>query len=92
MDTTQLREEGLATALEVLLLDSLRIDSLEVVMSRDTWLRSREANIQLAGSLTVDRGGDTFVLNGTLQTPRGSYRLDLMPAFTREFTVTATSP
>jgi autotransporter translocation and assembly factor TamB len=88
VDTTQLREEGLATAFEVRLLDSLRIDSLQLEMSRETWLRSREANIQLAGSLTVDRAGDEFLLNGTLETPRGSYRLELMPAFTREFTVT----
>ncbi|HEX9693215.1 MAG TPA: translocation/assembly module TamB domain-containing protein [Gemmatimonadales bacterium] len=88
VDTLEIQQGGLGTTLEVRLLESLRVTGLELEMSRETWLRSREANIQLAGRLTVDRAGDQFVLNGELETPRGSYRLELMPAFNREFTVT----
>ncbi len=88
VDTTMLREEGLGAAFENRFLDSLRIDSLDVRIGREVWLRSNEANIQLTGGVTVDKVRDQYRLNGALQTPRGNYRLDLVETVSRDFAVT----
>jgi autotransporter translocation and assembly factor TamB len=56
-------------------------------MGEDVWLRSNEANIQLTGSVTVNKTRDTYLLSGTMQAPRGTYRLIVGPV-TREFVVT----
>jgi len=89
VDTTLLRRQGLGPEFESRFLDSLRIDSLQVQMGNDFWLRSSEANIQLAGLVFVNKVRDRYRLNGALQTPRGSYRLPLgLGSNTREFTVT----
>jgi autotransporter translocation and assembly factor TamB len=55
-------------------------------MGEDVWLRSNEANIQLSGSVNVNKANDIYLLSGTLQAPRGTYRLILGPV-TREFVV-----
>ncbi len=67
-------------------LDSLRIDELELEMGSDVWLRSDEANIQLAGTVTLSKQRDAYLISGTLQAPRGTYRLKVGPV-TREFVV-----
>jgi hypothetical protein len=67
-------------------LDSLRIDQLELEMGSDVWLRSDEANIQLAGTVTLTKRRDAYLISGTLQAPRGTYRLKVGPV-TREFVV-----
>src|SRR5207249_1708584 len=48
--------------------------------------RSNEANIQLSGSVTVNKVRDNYLLSGTLQAPRGTYRLNV-GLVTREFVV-----
>ena len=97
LDTTLIRREGLGAEFENRFLDSLRIDSLRLEMVSNTWMRSSEANIELLGVVTVDKDprerDQQYRLNGTLETPRGTYRLSLGPSFardlvTREFTVT----
>jgi translocation and assembly module TamB len=88
VDTTLLREEGLGSEFENRFLDSLRISNLELALGDDVWMRSTEANIQLRGAVTVGKEGDRYLINGTLETPRGTYRLDLAPTVTREFRVT----
>ena len=45
-----------------------------------------EANIQLTGSVQVNKVRNNYVLSGTLQAPRGTYRL-LIGFVTREFVV-----
>jgi hypothetical protein len=55
-------------------------------MGSDVWLRSTEANIQLSGTVTVTKAQDNYLLRGTLQAPRGTYRLVAGPV-TREFVV-----
>src|ERR1700746_655813 len=55
-------------------------------MGEDAWLRSNEANIQLTGSGQVNKVRNNYVLSGTLQAPRGTYRLQVGPV-TREFVV-----
>src|SRR2546422_942952 len=67
-------------------LDSLRINELELEMGSDVWLRSDEANIQLAGTVTLSKQRNAYLISGTLQAPRGTYRLKVGPV-TREFVV-----
>lgn len=68
------------------LFESLIIDGVRVTLGDEVWLRSREANIKLAGSLSVQRGerrgtftGDSLkpVLEGELRAERGTYTLAL---------------
>lgn len=87
VDTTLIREQRLGTAFTRRFLDSLRVQNLSVSMGNDVWLRSSEANIQLAGNLTVNKARNEYRMTGTLVAQRGTYRLPLGPV-TREFTVT----
>ncbi|HWZ28465.1 MAG TPA: translocation/assembly module TamB domain-containing protein, partial [Gemmatimonadales bacterium] len=82
-----IRRERLGPAFQSVFLDSLRIDRLQLTMGNDVWLRSSEANIQLTGSLNLDKRIRNYLMSGTLQTPRGTYRLAVGPV-TRDFTVT----
>lgn len=88
IDTSWVRRQGLGEAFENRFLDSLRMDSLVLAMGSDVWLRSSEANIQLAGRLTVSKLAGRYRLDGTLETPRGTYRLPLTSGVTSEFVVT----
>ncbi|HXF95102.1 MAG TPA: translocation/assembly module TamB domain-containing protein [Gemmatimonadales bacterium] len=82
-----IRRQRLGPQFESVFLDSLRIRDLDLAMGSDVWLRSTEANIQLTGTVRVNKEGDEYRLTGTLQAPRGVYRLTVGPV-TREFTVT----
>jgi autotransporter translocation and assembly factor TamB len=88
VDVERIREQRLGTRFQQRFLDSLRVDSLRVRMGNEVWLRSSEANIQLAGELTVNKFRNEYRLTGTLQALRGTYRLPLALGVTREFTVT----
>jgi translocation and assembly module TamB len=68
-------------------LDSLHIDDLELEMGSDVWLRSNEANIQLAGTARLSKQRNLYLVSGTLQATRGTYRLKVGPV-AREFVVT----
>lgn len=72
-------------------LDSLRISGLTVAMGPDVWLRSHEANIQMAGEFTVakeiESGESRYRLDGELRAERGTYRLVVGPT-SKEFRVT----
>ena len=67
------------------LLNNLTIRNVQVQMGRDVWLRSDEANINLGGSVNITRSravngvNADFALDGSLQTVRGTYRLNLGP-------------
>jgi translocation and assembly module TamB len=69
-------------------MDSLTVDGLELVMGSEVWLRSNEANIQLAGSLVIDKRAKAYAFTGRLNTPRGVYRLPLAGAG-KDFQVTS---
>lgn len=69
-------------------LDRLRIDNLALEMGSEVWMRSSEANFQLAGRVIMGKEGDRYRLDGTLETPRGTYRLPLTTVVFREFAVT----
>ena len=92
-ELTLIRTEGLGARLENRFYNALRVDSLRLEMGSNVWMRSSEANIQVLGSLTISKVGREYRLNGTLQAPRGTYRLSPGPSLmqlvaTREFTVT----
>jgi hypothetical protein len=87
IDTSLIRRQRLSPEFESVFLDSLRIQGLQLNMGSDVWLRSTEANIQLTGAVTVTKVRDNYLLTGTLQAPRGIYRLVVGPV-SREFVVT----
>ncbi|HVH67839.1 MAG TPA: translocation/assembly module TamB domain-containing protein [Gemmatimonadales bacterium] len=68
-------------------LDSLRIDDLALDMGSDVWLRSNEANIQLTGSVRLTKRRNLYLVSGSLQAVRGTYRLKV-GLLSREFVVT----
>jgi len=86
IDTSLIRRQRLSPEFESVFLDSLRIQGLQLNMGSDVWLRSTEANIQLTGAVTVTKVRDNYLLRGTLQAPRGTYRLVVGPV-SREFVV-----
>jgi translocation and assembly module TamB len=86
IDTSLIRVQRLGPEFQSLFFDSLQIRNLQLTMGEDVWLRSNEANIQLTGSLTVNKVKDSYFLSGTLGAPRGTYRLIIGPV-TREFVV-----
>lgn len=88
VDTALIREQGLGPRFQSRFLDSLRIDSLQLTMGSDVWMRSDEADIQLSGPVTIGKIAKQYRLDGTLTTPRGNYRLPLGPTITKDFTVT----
>ncbi len=88
VDTALVRQQGLGAEFQSRFLDSLRIDSLRVDMGRDFWLRSTEANVQLAGNVFVSKRRRQYRLDGVLEAPRGVYRLQLGLGTNRDFTVT----
>jgi len=83
VDSNLARAAEIGPAPEVVFLDSLRIDNLRVAMGPSVWLRSTEANIQLAGDLTVSKTTENalnpYRLDGTLRAMRGTYRLTVGP-------------
>jgi translocation and assembly module TamB len=82
-----IRRQGLGPAFNSVFLDNLKIRDLQLSMGSSVWLRSTEANIQLAGRVAVNKEGRTYRLTGTLLAPRGTYRLQVGPV-SREFVVT----
>jgi hypothetical protein len=88
VDTALVRSEGLGAEFRSRFLDSLRIDSLRVDMGQEFWLRSTEANVQLAGNVFVSKMRDRYRLDGALEAPRGTYRLEIALGTSREFRVT----
>ena len=86
IDTSLIRRQRLNPEFESVFLDSLRIQGLQLTMGRDVWLRSTEANIQLTGAVTVTKVRNNYLLRGTLEAPRGTYRLVVGPV-SREFVV-----
>ncbi len=95
VDSNLARAQDLGPDVRTVFLDSLRIDSLAIVMGPDVWLRSSEANIQLSGDFTIDktieRGLPRYRMDGALQAVRGTYRLILgpqsLPGLTKDFRV-----
>jgi translocation and assembly module TamB len=75
VDTSRLRDADVIPSQNPLL-DNLRVD-LFVGVDRDTWVRSREANVEIFSDgdlrLRVDRAKQALVLDGIVGTERGQY-------------------
>lgn len=91
VDSNLARAAGLGPDVQTVFLDSLRIRDFQIAMGNDFWLRSGEANIQLAGEFvvnkTVEDGLPRYRMDGTLRTVRGTYRL-VLTTISKEFRVT----
>jgi translocation and assembly module TamB len=88
VDTSAFADRRLIPDLPARFVDNLTVRSVPVQMGRDVWLKSDEANINLGGLVSVTRrpvqrgpkaGQLQLGLEGTLQTVRGTYRLNLGP-------------
>ena len=74
VDTTALVTQRLVAGLRNPFFDNLRVD-IDLEVPRDTWLRSIETQVEMAGDLVVvyDRSAADLVLIGELQALRGSH-------------------
>ncbi|HKV50513.1 MAG TPA: translocation/assembly module TamB domain-containing protein [Gemmatimonadaceae bacterium] len=79
VDTNLVQNRSLLEANPLLdsLVTHLSIPSFAVRVGDDVWIRSEEANIKLAGSMTLAKAGTQRVESGILRVSRGTYRLDL---------------
>jgi translocation and assembly module TamB len=66
---------------------NMTVSNVDIAIGEDVWLRSQEASIKLAGSVSVTRQGDRLTLEGPLLANRGTYRLYLAPGVIRTFEV-----
>lgn len=78
IDPNALAERGLRERFENRFLDSLVIQDLQLTAGNDMWLRSSEANVLLTGQITVNKNGQQYRYDGTMNTPRGTYRLPFL--------------
>ena len=86
VDTSLVRRANLGSQIQNRFLDSLTVNNLQLSMGPGVFLRSTEANIQLAGRVTVNKVRREYRPVGTLDAVRGTYALKIGPV-TRDFTV-----
>jgi len=86
VDTTVIRRRRLGAELQSRFLDSLTIRDFRFLAAERVWLRSNEANIQMEGSVTVNKVRRQYTLEGTFNATRGTYTLHIGPV-TRGFEV-----
>ena len=96
VDTSAFEERHLLPAPPPSIISNLTVNGLTVQMGKEVWLRSSEANINLGGQVTIASGRSKLgrtagrvqpELDGTLQTVRGTYRLNLGFGVSRNFNV-----
>jgi translocation and assembly module TamB len=96
IDSTDARTRQIIPNAPSRLVQNLRLQNVKIVLGDEVWLKSREANIKLGGSLnvrTAEKQSSLSVsrkttrsdslglaLEGTLTADRGTYTLDLAPA------------
>jgi translocation and assembly module TamB len=88
VDTSALVDRPLVATGDTVFMNNLSVQNVTIRMGSDVWLRSEEANIGLGGFVSVTRersqrgggaGRSQLVVEGPLQTTRGTYRLNLGP-------------
>jgi translocation and assembly module TamB len=94
VDTSLIASRSLFPKAPPEFLRNMSVQGLTVAMGADVWVRSPEANINLGGSVAVNvrrgqllRSQPELVLEGDLQTRRGTYTLDLARVVRRTFQV-----
>ncbi len=86
VDVEAIRRRRLGSQFQSRFLDSLAIRNFRFFAAERVWLRSNEANIQMEGSVTVNKTRRQYRLEGTFNAQRGTYTLHLGPV-TRNFEV-----
>ena len=86
VDTSLVRTQKLGAAFQNVFLDSLRIDDLRLTVGDQFWLRSSDANIQLEGSVLVNKFAKQYRFVGNFAALRGTYTLHI-GFVTRDFQV-----
>lgn len=79
VDTAAIRQRQLGAAFQSRFLDSLEIRNFTFLAADRVWLRSNEANIQMEGSVAVNKIRRNYRLEGTLTAPRGTYTVKVGP-------------
>jgi translocation and assembly module TamB len=79
VDTAAIRKRQLGAAFQSRFLDSLEIRNFTFLAADRVWLRSNEANIQMEGSVAVNKIRRNYRLEGTLTAPRGTYTVKVGP-------------
>jgi hypothetical protein len=64
-------------------MENLRIRDLRVTAGETAWFMAADARVQLAGTLTINKIGDSFPIVGTLDGTRGQYTLIAGPIVRR---------
>ena len=89
VDTTLVAVRPLLSASKNPFLRGLRVSNLGVQIGADSWLRSREMDVEVRGDLTVtlDMLQEDLRFTGTLDVQRGTYTLTYPPLQSRRFQV-----
>jgi translocation and assembly module TamB len=87
VDTTVVRRRNLRQGFSSRFMEELAVTDFNLTIGHEFWLRSTEANIQLAGDVRVNKRMKAYRLDGVLTTPRGTYTLKIGPV-SRDFDVT----
>ncbi len=87
VDTTVLRKEHLGADPITLFIAGLFVEGLQVDLGDQFFMKSSDADIQLSGSLGVEKFGRTYDARGTINTLRGTYTLRVAPGTSRDFQV-----
>lgn len=79
IDTALIREARLGPSFSNRFIDSLRIQSFQLRVGDDFWLRSTDANIKLSSPqpVRVSKLGRNYRIDGTLTAERGQYTFKL---------------
>jgi autotransporter translocation and assembly factor TamB len=82
----------LATSLNPFL-RGMQVRGMQVTVGSDSWLRSRDMDVEVSGGLAVafDRRDEDLRLSGSLNVERGTYTLYYPPLQSRRFKVTGGS-
>jgi len=86
LDSTDVQARRLLPDAPSRLVKNLRYDDLHIVLGDEVWLRSREANIKLGGSLEVRSAEATSTLSATSSRARRSTGPTYVPALTGTLT------
>jgi autotransporter translocation and assembly factor TamB len=87
VDTLALRQQNLRANFQSRFLDSLAVRDLRFNVEEGVWLRSHEANFQLAGGIRVNKTRRRYQMEGDFEIPRGTYALQVGGLINRTFTV-----
>ncbi|HEX6135054.1 MAG TPA: translocation/assembly module TamB domain-containing protein [Longimicrobiales bacterium] len=91
VDTSLVAVRPIIAASQNPFLKNLQVDSMEVEVGADSWLRSRDMDVEVRGRLTVafdrSRRDEDLRLTGSLNVERGTYTLYYPPLQSRRFQV-----